>query len=280
MAGVAARFDPGTSAVLAVKAGADIVLKSPDVDAAIDAIKSAVSRGEIKIARIDASVSRILRAKAGLGLNRNRYENLNGVDEIVSSASSLSIAQEIAERSMMLVRDEKKLLPVSVTAKTRILSVTVTDEEDRAILAPFLQELKKRGSTIESVTIDTRSRFGESDWSSLRAQIAKANLAILSVVVRARSGKGSLALPPVGDVVLQELLAGTTPVMAIAFGNPYLLQAMPRVPAYLAAYSIVPVSQRAAARAVLGEIEINGHLPVSLPGLYPLGHGIRVAITK
>ena len=43
---------------------------------------------------------------------------------------------------------------------------------------------------------------------------------------------------------------------------------------------IVPVSQRAAARAVLGEIEINGHLPVSLPGLYPVGHGMRVAITR
>jgi len=39
----------------------------------------------------------------------------------------------------------------------------------------------------------------------------------------------------------------------------------------------VPISQSAAARAILGDIEIGGRLPVSLPGLYPRGHGIRVA---
>jgi beta-N-acetylhexosaminidase len=276
MAGVAARFDAGTSAVLAVKAGADIVLKSPDVDVAIDAIKAAVKKGEIGIDRINASVRRILRAKAALGLNRKRFVDLDQVDAIVSNANSAAMAQDIADRSMTLVRDEKQLFPARISSKTGILSVTITDEEDRTILLPFLQELKKRTSSVENVTIDTRSKFGENEKSSLRQQTSRASLAILSVVVRARSGKGSLALPPVGELVLQELLAAKTPVVAISFGNPYLLQAMPQVPAYLAAYSIVPVSQRAAARALLGEIEINGHLPVSLPGLYPVGHGIRV----
>lgn len=276
MAGVAARYDPGTSAVLAVKAGADIVLKSPDVDAAIDAIKAAVKRGEIGIDRVNSSVRRVLRAKVALGLNRSRFVDLDQVDAIVSSANSASIAQEIADRSITLVRDEKKLFPIGITSKTGILSVTVTDEEDRSILLPFLQELRKRASAVENVTIDTRSKFAETERGALRQQVAKASMAILSVVVRARSGKGSLALPPVGELVLQELVAAKTPIVAISFGNPYLLQAMREVPAYLAAYSTVPVSQRAAARALLGEIEINGHLPVSLPGLYPIGHGIHV----
>jgi beta-N-acetylhexosaminidase len=280
MAGVAARFDPGTSAVLAVKAGADIVLKSPDVDVAIAAIKAAVTKGEIGMDRVDSSVRRILRAKVALGLNKSRYIDLDKVDEIVSSADSAAIAQEIADRSMTLVRDEKKLFPLGITSKTGILSVTITDEEDRSILLPFLQELRKRSTSVESVTIDTRSKFGETEKNSLRQQVTNAKLVILSVVVRARSGKGSLALPAVGELVLQELLDGKTPVVTVSFGNPYLLQGMPQVPAYLAAYSIVPVSQRAAARALLGEIDINGHLPVSLPGLYPIGHGIRVARSK
>jgi beta-N-acetylhexosaminidase len=55
-----------------------------------------------------------------------------------------------------------------------------------------------------------------------------------------------------------------------------LLLAMPESPSYLLAYSPFPVSQRAAAKAVLGEIEINGKLPVSLPGLYQRGYGLRV----
>jgi beta-N-acetylhexosaminidase len=52
--------------------------------------------------------------------------------------------------------------------------------------------------------------------------------------------------------------------------------AIPDSPSYLLAYSSFPVSQRAAAKAVLGEIEISGKLPVSLPGLYSRKHGIKI----
>ena len=62
------------------------------------------------------------------------------------------------------------------------------------------------------------------------------------------------------------------PLVAIA-----LLTAMPAVKTYLAAFSPYPVSQRAAARALLGEIPVTGTLPVSLPGLYPRGQGIRLS---
>jgi len=51
---------------------------------------------------------------------------------------------------------------------------------------------------------------------------------------------------------------------------------MPNAPAYIAAYSPYPLSQRAAARALIGEIDIAGKLPVTLPGLYPRGHGLEV----
>jgi beta-N-acetylhexosaminidase len=66
------------------------------------------------------------------------------------------------------------------------------------------------------------------------------------------------------------------PLVVISFGNPYLPMAIPDAPSYLLAYSLFPVSQRAAAKAVFGEIEIAGKLPVSLPGLFPLGHGLKV----
>jgi beta-N-acetylhexosaminidase len=59
-----------------------------------------------------------------------------------------------------------------------------------------------------------------------------------------------------------------------------LLQAIPQAQTYLAAYSPFPFSQRAAAKALLGESEITGKLPVSLPGLYPRGHGIEVKRDK
>jgi beta-N-acetylhexosaminidase len=46
------------------------------------------------------------------------------------------------------------------------------------------------------------------------------------------------------------------------------------VDAYLCLYQNTPQTQDIAARAIFGEMEIQGKLPVSLPGLYPIGHGI------
>src|SRR5262249_41828508 len=84
MAGITARYDPGTSAVNAVKAGADIILKPTDIDAAMTGIKKAIMRGDINEQRINASVERILRAKAALGLSERRTVSLAVVDHIVS----------------------------------------------------------------------------------------------------------------------------------------------------------------------------------------------------
>ncbi|MDQ3175035.1 MAG: hypothetical protein M3Q91_15240, partial [Acidobacteriota bacterium] len=45
---------------------------------------------------------------------------------------------------------------------------------------------------------------------------------------------------------------------------------------YVVAYGDMPSLQQAMARAVLGQIDITGKLPISLPGLYPRGTGIQL----
>jgi beta-N-acetylhexosaminidase len=289
MAGVAARYDAAASAVQAVKAGADMILKSPDIDAAIRAIKQAVERGEIRPERINASVERILRAKAALGLSERRTVDLHEVDRVVSDPQFNLAAQEIADRSLTLVRDEKKLLPLRINqtgAETeargaRLLNITFTDEDDRAFVTnAFVAELRRRAAQVESFTFDNRSTA--EDLKRALARLEAGNEArnydavIFSVSVRARSGKGSVALPPAGLRLAEELLKRELPLVVISFGNPYLLAAIPQAPAYLAAYSQQAVSQRAAARALTGEIDITGKLPITLPGLYPRGHGLKV----
>jgi beta-N-acetylhexosaminidase len=54
--------------------------------------------------------------------------------------------------------------------------------------------------------------------------------------------------------------------IVLAFGNPYLLQQIPDVSAYVVAWGGFPVSQGAAARAVLGLVPMAGKLPITIPG--------------
>ncbi len=275
MAGISARYTSAEAAIKAIKAGADMIEKSPDIDSAIAGVKDAVAKGEITEARINTSVERILRAKVALGLNRQKLVDFNDVDRVVNNPKFLAVADQIAERSLTLARDEQKLLPLK-SANSKIFNLTFTDEEERAITWPFVEALRKRSNAVESAVLDARA--SEADINRVLAKLdsAKFDIVIYSVAVRVRSGKGSVALPPIGKRMVSELSKRQLPLLVISFGNPYMLMAMPEVPSYLLAYSPFPVSQRAAAKAVLGEIEINGRLPVSLPGLYPRGHGLKI----
>ncbi len=159
MAGVAARYTPAEAAVKAIKAGADVIEKSPDIDAAVAGIKEAMAKGELTEARINASVERVLRAKAALGLRDKRAVDLNEVDRVVSNPRFNEIAQQIADRSITLVRDEGKLLPLD--AKGRVLNITFTDEEDRAITKVFTDELRARAAIPKPFNRSALDRSGD-----------------------------------------------------------------------------------------------------------------------
>ncbi len=66
----------GRAAVDAFKAGNDVLLIPADLDASYQAMLEAVRSGEISSSQLDASVLKILKAKASLGLDKGRLVNL------------------------------------------------------------------------------------------------------------------------------------------------------------------------------------------------------------
>jgi hypothetical protein len=104
-----------------------------------------------------------------------------------------------------------------------------------------------------------------------------ADLIIVSMYGRVRTGQSnSGALPEPGARALAKLIERKAPLVGISFGNPYLLMNFPELKTYLVAYGDMPSLQRAAARALLGEIDVVGRLPISLPQLYARGTGIQL----
>ena len=68
--------------------------------------------------------------------------------------------------------------------------------------------------------------------------------------------------------------------MVVSCGNPYLISAFPDVQAYLLAWSGSEVSQRAAAKALLGQLEIVGRVPTRIPPLFEIGDGLRIPMKQ
>ena len=121
MGGITTRYAPGEAAVRAFLAGADALLMSPVPDAAFEALQAAVKSGRISHERLDASVRRILQAKARLELNKNKLVDLNAINEKFGRAPWQKEAQDISDRGVTLLRDTANRLPLSTAKPSRAL---------------------------------------------------------------------------------------------------------------------------------------------------------------
>ncbi|MEW6211049.1 MAG: glycoside hydrolase family 3 N-terminal domain-containing protein [Acidobacteriota bacterium] len=277
MRGVAARFPEGEAAVRAIKAGADIILYPPSVEKAFNAIKSAVQSGEISEKRIDESVLRILRAKQRLGLDKNRFTDLNKLDRALGSREHQQTALRVIESAITLVRDDRSALPLKLEAKHRVLFITVVDNSegwrDGVPGRAFLAGLLKRHSSTVSVYVTDKTSPAEFDL--IRKLAAFSDVIIVNGFIRVSSFKGSIDLTDGEINLLKYLSTLNKPFAFVLYGSPYLISFVPELPSYILAYEYYPAAEEAALKAVLGEIEFRGKLPVELPGFYPIGHAVK-----
>jgi len=277
MSGLTIYFTQEEAAVRALEAGADMLLKPADVDAAFRGVRDAVKTGRISEARVEESARKILAAKYDLGLVEQRLTPIETIDRQVGSKEAVALATEIAEHAITLVRDDDKLVPLkNLKADAKIFNLAVTNGDDRLWIAtPFVSKLSRSGLKVETVVLDERSSEQEVQKAIERAK--SADLVFASLYGRVRSGQASsVGIPDSGARALSTLIAARKPIVGISFGNPYLLQGFPGLRTYMVAYGDMPSLQNAVARALLGEIDILGRLPISLPGLYPRGTGIQV----
>jgi CubicO group peptidase (beta-lactamase class C family) len=73
------------------------------------------------------------------------------------------------------------------------------------------------------------------------------------------------------------LFATGVPTVVVSFGNPYIYPQVQNAAAYLATFGGNNVLEAAAARALVGAAGITGRLPISIPGYFERGAGIKLA---
>jgi hypothetical protein len=280
MDAVAKMVSPGEGAVRALAAGADQILHAPDPVAAFDGIKAAVASGRLAEAALDAPVTRVLRAKAAVGLHLNRAIDLDAVPGKVGGRARDAVAQEAFARAVTLVKDDRRQVPLAVPRDASILYLSVLDYPSGwQIAAPsrtFIPELKKRWPQVTSIEVSDHTPITELDL--VRAVAPRYAAVIASVFVRTTSGSGRLDLAPELVSLLKDLgritdRAGVAYV-ATFFGNPYTASFVPELPAMLLTYDFYDLAERAAVRALAGEAAIGGRLPITLSPQLRAGYGI------
>src|SRR2546428_6809366 len=274
MGGITVRYAPGEAAVRAVVAGADCVLMPPVPDAAFEALQAAVKSGRIPKERLDASVRRILQAKARLGLNANRLVDVNAINKKFGSAEWQKEAQEISDRGVTLLRDTPHRLPLDATKPWRALLLAFYADPEPYPGEDLERELRARFDSVTTLRADTR--FVNASILKLPTPESY-DIAILALFVRVSDRKGNVDVPAEQAALAEQIYKTDKPVITVGFGSPYLIERFPQAETWLAAFGISDVAQISAARALFGQIPVRGHLPVTVPGVnLKAGFGIEL----
>ena len=279
MDAISRRISPGEAAARAIRAGNDVVLHSPDDEAAVAGIKAAVEKGEIPQPQLDASVRRILTTKARLGLYKTRLVPLDELPKIVGGRAHAAVAQELGKRSITLVKDDRNQVPLRAPREASLLYLSILDYSSGwRIAAPsrtFLSGLRQRWPATTAIELSDRSATSEIDL--VRASAPRYDAIVASVFVRVASGSGRLDLAPALVRLLGDLARATAntprPFITVFFGNPYIPAGVPGLPAILLTYDFYDLAEASALRALIGEAPITGRLPIALPG-FEAGWGI------
>jgi beta-N-acetylhexosaminidase len=270
MGGIANGFGVGDASVRALEAGADALLMPSDPIAAIDAVEAAVKSGRLSQARIERSTLRLLRAKADVGLAKSKLVDLKQIPKRVNTPESRAAAQRIADRSVTLVRNEGGLIPLRGDEET--IFYTLVESPSSTEGEAFLAGVRARLPRAQVIRAD--STMSEATLNGLVLRGAAARSYVVAAFASVAPKRGAAALSGFLPKLVDELIATRKPVALLALGNPYMVRNFSGVAAWLALFSTVPPSETAAAKAIFGDIPVNGKLPVSIPGFAKAGDGI------
>jgi beta-N-acetylhexosaminidase len=254
-------------AIAALRAGEDVLLGTADepaLERLEEGLVQARRRGLIH-ADDDAA------AKRRLGELR-RW--LGGYDQppldVVGCGEHQELAAELARRSITLVRDDARLLPLKPAADARIAVVqsmpaNLTPADTSSTVTPTLASaLRRRLPGVEEILLPAAP--GEADIAGLGGRFATFDLVLV--------GTFSAHLQPAQATLAEAALATGKPTVTVALRTPWDLLAYPSARTHVCSYGILPPSMEALAAALLGETPFVGRLPVEIGGLYPRGHGL------
>jgi beta-N-acetylhexosaminidase len=242
----------------AVAAGIDLLLFNHDlsrVETACANLVQAARRGLLSVDEIHASARRVMALKNWI--KRQSQEPL----AVVGCKDHLKLAQEVARKSITLVRDTAQVLPLRIGADDKI-AVALPRPEDltpadtssyvKPVLAEALRQYHPRVDEFSFGMNPTSEEIG-----ALCERLAKYGVAIVGTI-------NATAHPAQAELV-KKLIKQGTHVITVAVRMPYDLAVYPEAPTYICTYSILPPSMEALAEALFGRIPFAGSLPVTIP---------------
>ncbi len=276
------------AALSAITAGSDMDMESRNYK---NNLAQLVREKKVPITLIDDAVRRILRKKFELGLFNDPYRFCNAEREQqqLNNPAHDKAAREIAAKSIVLLKNENQLLPLSKSAKTI------------AFIGPLVKAVKQNKGFWDVEVPGVDSNFIVSQWEGLQNKVGAAtrllyakgceiegnnkdgfaeavevakqsDVVILSIGERRdmsgeAKSRSNINIPGVQEELLKELLATGKPVVVlINAGRPLVFNyTADHAPAILYTWWLGSEAGNAIADVLFGDYNPSAKLPVSFP---------------
>ena len=255
---VASKKRNGDTELLAFSVGNDVLIAPLSIKAARRKILRAIKKDASLKKQLEGSVKKILEAKYDAGLPRRIPIKLEGLYDSINNGHALYLRQLVAEASVTLVRNDKRLLPIQTLDNKKFLSISIGEERNNEFnhyLSKYAEfeffHIKKAADTI-----------------SVKQQIAHADIIVVSILPSAYLIEKEL-------VRFVRNLATQKEVVLAHFSNPYSLKDFESISTLIAGYTDEDLMPKVAAEIIFGGIRSKGALPVSVSQALPFGKSIE-----
>lgn len=247
-----------------IERGADMFLFTINRKEDMGFMMEGLRKGFLSRKRLDEAVTRILALKAHIGLWKKPAVPPQEGLSCLRCPEHLEVARQIAERSITLVKDREKWLPLSPERMRKVKLIQITNEK----LPPggLLPEIELFRTLLEKegfeVSYFKDGRFPGEDCS-LAEFTEETDLMIYFANMKVGSNQTTIRI--VWDDFLGEdspKYVRDIPVLFLSFSNPYHLVDVPMVGTYINAYTCNEESVYAMVEKLMGRSPFRGQSPV------------------
>jgi beta-glucosidase len=270
------------AARIALQAGVDMSMHSGLYNSEIPAL---VTAGELPMATLDRAVRRVLYVKKAMGLFDNPYRSLDAAREAsqVGNPAHRALSREAARKSIVLLRNERNLLPLDKSAQIALIGPLGDDRKN--LFGPWTlfgkdeesitlkQGLLNAGVT--RLTVELGSNIETALEGGIEAAVAAAKNAdvVLLAIGEGEHMSGeaqsrtSIVVPEPQQALARAVAATGKPVVVLlSCGRALVLQGAVRdADAIVANWFLGSEAGNALADVLLGDYNPSGRLPVSFP---------------
>ncbi|MBN1994307.1 MAG: hypothetical protein JW953_16535 [Anaerolineae bacterium] len=257
MIGLTSRVPASERILRNLAAGVDVYL-FPDPIKDFAWLIQGVRDGRLSEERIRQSTRRVLALKARLNLPQDPF---GPPPSDAQKRGFQQAAQDMADKSITVMRGDGRP-PLQLPSGARVLTVTIGQLNQfmgQKDLETFDLELRRRGYQVDHLL--------NPENDELRDKVVAYDLVFINLFTTPMMVLGTIRTVVGGfrSWGWRSIFVDNPHVVFTSFGNPYTLYEMPHIPNLVAAYGDSEVSQRAAVKVWLGEIEPQGDCPVELP---------------